>query len=115
MVVEGITGSVRNVVRFKPTHFDIELFRLGDDPHHQQRFARRRRKQIPELDREAWVPTPEDVVVQKIRWARRKDLDDVVNVISVSGEKLDWDYIRRWTNDHGTTELLAQMRDEAQR
>jgi len=113
MMIEGFTGSVRNVVRFKPTDFDIEFFRLGDDAHHQQRFQRRIRHRISDLDIEAWVPTAEDVVIQKLRWARRKDLDDVVNVLSVSSETLDWNYIRNWTDQHGTTDLLDQLREEA--
>ena len=113
MMLEGFTGSVRNVVRFKPTGFDIEFFRLTDDAHHQQRFQRRLRHRISEFDCEAWVPTPEDVVIQKLRWARRKDLDDVVNVLSVSGESLDWSYIRAWTEQHATTALLHQLRTEA--
>ncbi len=113
MMLEGFTGSVRNVVRFKPTGFDIEFFRLTDDAHHQQRFQRRVRHRISELDCDAWVPTAEDVVIQKLRWARRKDLDDVVNVLSVSGETLDWGYIRNWTDQHATTVLLDQLRVEA--
>lgn len=95
MMLEGFTGSARNVVQHLPTGFAIELFRLNDDPHHQERFARRRRHPISDLGRDVWVSTGEDVVIQKIRWGRRKDLDDVVNVLSVSGRNLDWDYIRR--------------------
>ncbi len=114
MMLEGFTGSVRNIVRFKPTDFDIELFRLNDDPHHQQRFNRRRRQKIPEFELEAWVPTPEDVIIQKLRWARRKDLDDVVNVISVTGKQIEWDYVHRWTDEHGTSDLLKQLRSEAE-
>ena len=113
MMLEGFTGSTRNVVRHADSGFDIELFRLNDDAHHQERFARRLRMQVNELNLTAWIPTAEDVVVQKIRWARRKDLDDVVNLLIVSGEKLDWQYIRRWTDEHGTTDLLDQLRDEA--
>lgn len=113
MMIEGFTGSVRNVVTFIPTGFQIEVFRLGDDPHHQERFGRRRRQQVPECSREAWVATAEDVVIQKLRWARRKDLDDVVNLLAVSGGMLDWGYVRRWTDAHGTSELLEQLRAEA--
>ncbi len=32
--LETLTGSVRNVLTHLPTGFDIELFRLNDDPHH---------------------------------------------------------------------------------
>lgn len=114
MMLEGFTGSVRNVVQHSASGFDIELFRLNDDPHHQERFSRRRREQIDELNREAWIPTAEDVVIQKLRWARRKDLDDIVNVLIVSSQSLDWAYIRHWTDQHGTTELLEQLVAEAE-
>jgi len=110
MQIETITGSVRNVLTFVPTSFDIELFRLNADEHHQQRFARRRRQWISELQRDAWIPTAEDVVIQKLRWARRKDLDDVQNVIAVSGHRFDWDYINEWTTKHGNRELLNEIR-----
>jgi len=40
MMLEGFTGSTRNVVTFLPTEFDIELFRLTNDPHQQERISR---------------------------------------------------------------------------
>lgn len=113
MMMEGFTGSVRNVITFAPTGFHIEVFRLSDDPHHQERFSRRRRQHVPECSGEAWVAAAEDVVIQKLRWARRKDLDDVVNLLAVSGATLDWEYVRRWTDVHGTTTLLDQLCGEA--
>ena len=114
VLLEGFTGSTRNVVQHSASGFDIEFFHLGSDAHHQQRFARRIKLPINELNFEAWVPTAEDVVIQKLRWARRKDLDDVVNVLVVSGKQLDWKYLRRWTDEHETTELLEQLKVEAE-
>lgn len=113
MMIEGFTGSVRNVITFTPTGFQIEVFRLGEDPHDRERFERRRRQRVPECSGEAWVAAAEDVVIQKLRWARRKDLDDVVNLLAVSGGMLDWDYLSRWTDSHGTSDLLEQLRREA--
>lgn len=113
MLLETFTGTVRNVIRHLPTGFDIELFRLSDDAHQQMRFARRCRTMIDQLGREAWIPTAEDVVIQKLRWGRRKDLDDIVNVLIVSGHSLDWEYIGRWADEHETTALLEQLRQEA--
>ena len=110
--MEMITGSVKNVITFQPTKFDIELFRLSDDEHHQERFRRRQRHPVSELNREAWIPTAEDVVIQKLRWQRRKDLDDAINVLAVSAKMLDWEYLERWTAIHGTRGLLHQLRDE---
>ncbi len=114
MMLEGFTGSLRNVVQHPDSGFDIELFRLGDDAHHQERFSRKQAHAIVELSIETWIPAVEDVIIQKLRWARRKDLDDVVNVIGVSGQLIDWDYLHHWTGQHGTTDLLNQLRAEAE-
>ncbi len=40
---------------------------MNDDPFAQERLGRRQRS--PFLGRQAFVPTPEDVVVMKLRWA----------------------------------------------
>lgn len=67
---------------------------------------------VPECSCAARVTAAEDVVIQELRWTRCKDLDDVVNLLTVSGGILDWDYLRRWTGAHGTTGLLEQLRQE---
>jgi hypothetical protein len=111
--LETLTGSKRNVVTYLPTKFQIELFRLNaQDEHHAVRFRRRVRRMLNEIKREVWIPTVEDVVIQKLRWQRRKDLDDVVNVLTVSGPMIDWTYLRSWTAKHGTDALLEELLQE---
>ncbi|MCY2962615.1 MAG: hypothetical protein NT069_03010 [Planctomycetota bacterium] len=105
--LELMTGTIRNILTYIPTKFEIELFRLGKDPHDQQRFARRRRLPLPDLQIEVVLPTAEDVVIQKLRWQRDKDLADARIVIAVQGERLDLGYIRSWTDQHGNTGLLT--------
>ncbi len=106
---ELMTGSIRNILTYTPTKFEIELFRLSEDPHDQERFARRRRLQLPELQIEAVIPTAEDVVIQKLRWQRDKDIADVRVVLAIQFHRLDWEYLKHWTEKHGTSELLAQL------
>src|SRR5215213_8205201 len=85
----------------------VELFELFDDPFVQTQFARKRRMFSEQLQRDTWLPTPEDVVVQKLRWGRSKDLDDARDVLAVQGtESLDMAYIKKWCAQHGTTERL---------
>jgi hypothetical protein len=111
---ETLTGSIRNVLTYRPTGFQIELFRLNSrNEHHVERFRRRCRQFLREIDREVWLPTVEDVVIQKLRWQRRHDLDDVVNVLRVSGDKIDWKYLRSWTAKHGTDALLDSLLQES--
>lgn len=54
---EIMTGSFRNILTYLPTKFEIEFFRLGEDLHHQERFARRRLLALPDLQIEAVIPT----------------------------------------------------------
>ena len=111
MQMEAFTGSIRNTVTYLPTGFQLELFRYNaNDEHHVERFRRRRRVRLDELQRDVWIPTAEDVVIQKLRWQRQKDLDDVLGILAVSGDRLDWTYLSFWTRQHGTEQRLLQLK-----
>jgi hypothetical protein len=109
---ESVTATMRRIVTVPETDIKIELFDLSRQPHDQERFARR--VTIQWLGREVVVPTAEDVIITKLFWAlnagRGKDRDDVRDVIAVQGERLDFDYIHRWAEEHGTRELLDEIR-----
>lgn len=90
----------------------IELFELFDDNFVLSQFRRKRRYRSPTLGREVWLPTAEDVIVQKLRWARSKDLDDARDVIAVQQpENLDLPYIERWCREHGSLIRLEAILD----
>lgn len=113
---EMVTGTWRQIIEIPEIPFTIELFELSTDAHDQSRFERR--KKLTLLGRDAWLPTAEDVIVQKLRWckvARRgKDFDDVVAVMGVQGKKsLDWSYIEHWCAQHNTLEILGEAKAEA--
>ena len=114
---ETVTGTKKILVEEVESGFEIEFFELSDDPHDQERFARRRRLSV--LGRDAWILSPEDVLVTKLNWlhraARKKDLPDVENVISVQGDALDWPYIESWCDKHGSRPLLEKIRAELRR
>lgn len=111
-----VTSTRRELLRVKGSLFQIELFRLSDDPHDRTRFERRRKVQIF-ANPGVFVPSPEDVIVQKLRWShaakRPKDFADVVAVMQVQGPVLDWSYIEKWCAEHGTLELLTEAKAEA--
>lgn len=87
--------------------FKVELFELFEDPFVLEQFARKRRLLSEQIGRATWLPTPEDVVVQKLRWGRNKDLDDARDILAVQGtETLDMDYIKNWCARHGTADRL---------
>jgi hypothetical protein len=113
MSFETVTMTSRYIIQKRSgPPFNIELFFLSNDEHDRSRFDRRRRERM--FGEEVFVPTPEDVVITKLRWSKQgrriKDVDDARNVLAVQGDKLDFDYIRTWTDRHGTTDLLAEIR-----
>jgi hypothetical protein len=112
MSFELITGTTRHILHVQGTQFKIELFRLSDDAHDQERFRRRRREKLE--GRDVFLPTAEDVIITKLRWARgakrTKDWDDIRNVIAVQGDRIDWEYLYPWCDRHGTRELLEEIR-----
>ncbi len=116
MSFEMVTSTRRELLRVRDSLFEIELFRLSDDPHDRSRFERRQRVEIfPDVG--VFLPTAEDVIVQKLRWSlgakRPKDFADVVAVMQVQGRSLDWPYIAQWCSEHGTLEMLARAKADA--
>ena len=92
------------------TALSIELFELFDDPFVMSQF--KRRVQIPsaQLTRKMHIPTAEDVVVQKLRWARSKDLQDARDVLAVQDPaRLDMAYVEKWCAEHATIERLKDI------
>ena len=108
MSFETLTGTVRNVIAVKDTPFKIEIFRLSDDPHDQERF--RRRVQVRIYDIDVSIPTVEDVIIWKLRWGRPKDRDDLRYVILLQGTAIDWGYVHHWCDQHEIRELLNEIR-----
>lgn len=93
---EGLTGSVRHEASARTFPFRVEFFELSDDAFARARFARRVRIHSSVFGREIWIPTPEDVVIQKLRWFRDKDRGDARDVLTVQGPALDFPYIEDW-------------------
>ncbi len=113
---EMVTGTWRQIITVPEIPFTIELFELSSDAHDQERFSRRR--ELTLLGRQAWLPTPEDVVIQKLRWCiggkRAKDFEDVVAVLGVQGEKrLDWPYVEKWCAIHQTLSVLGEAKEQS--
>lgn len=108
---DTITWGRRHVgVARNPPPFKVELFEMFDDPFVISEFSRKMKAYVPMLSKDVWLQTAEDLVVQKLRWGRSKDLDDARDVLAVQGpETLDMTYIQNWCSIHGTTERLETI------
>jgi len=110
-VFDTLTWGKRFVGKSRGTPpFKVEVFEMFDDPFVKSEFSRRKRTFVPLLGRDIWLPTAEDVVVQKIRWARPKDLEDARDVLAVQDPAtLDMEYVGRWCAVHGTDGRLREI------
>jgi hypothetical protein len=111
--IESITGTTKYLFHVTEHAFVVELFGLSDDPFDQERFARRR--PISLYGCQVWLPSPEDVIVMKLRWYQRgrrgKDWDDLRSVVAVQANNLDWPYMEAWCDRHGSRKLLDSLRE----
>ena len=111
---ETVTGTTTYRLTHRDSAFLIELFLLSADPHDVARFARRVNGFLE--GQPIQIPTAEDVIITKLRWSRhgsrQKDIDDVRGVLAVQGTQLDFDYVRAWTEKHGTLAILERLLSE---
>ena len=77
---------------------------------HESKGSRRREEWSGQIERQVFLPTAEDVIVQKLRWGRPKDLEDARDVLAVqTPARLDMGYITRWSGLHQTSGHLHTM------
>lgn len=93
----------------------VDLFIAGGSPLDEQQLGRRRRVQVSENpNRYLFVHTPEDILLQKLRWFRLgqeasdRQWRDVLGILVVQGEALDLDYLRRGADALNVADLLAR-------
>jgi hypothetical protein len=58
------------------------------------------------------------VIVGKLRWygriRREKDRQDIIAVMRYQWQRLDWPYIERWCDEHGTRDTFTELRAEVE-
>ncbi|MEM7795881.1 MAG: hypothetical protein AAF579_15685 [Cyanobacteria bacterium P01_C01_bin.118] len=64
-----------------------------------------------------YLASPEDVILNKLRWGKRsqseKQWRDVLGVLKVQGQNLDFDYLKTWANSLELTSDLSRAMGEA--
>jgi len=107
---EVFTANEMQIIKLRGSALQIDLFPLSSDPFDQEQFRRRVKLKLEGHD--VFMPTAEDVIVQKLRWGRVKDAEDARYVLALQADTLDYRYIEHWCDQHGTRALLAKLRSE---
>ena len=64
------------------------------------------------ISRDFYVVSPEDVVLLKLQWYRAGDcssqiqLSDVIGVLTIQKDRLDFDYLQKWAAALGVADIL---------
>ncbi|BBC26473.1 hypothetical protein [Pseudanabaena sp. ABRG5-3] len=91
----------------------VDIFILQDSPFPQIEFQRRRSQLVRQNpDQMLVLPTPEDIILQKLVWYRttknesQRQWRDVLGVLKLQGDRLDCDYLQKWAVELNLSNLL---------
>jgi hypothetical protein len=98
------------------TAIKVDLFIAGGTPLDEQQLNRRQRVQVgPAPQDSLYFHTPEDVLLQKLRWYRLsgeqsdRQWRDALGIVLVQAGRLDRDYLRRFAEALGVRDLVDRV------
>ena len=93
----------------------VDLFVMGGSPFDDEQMNRRQRVQVTaDPNRYLYTYTPEDILLQKLRWFRKghevsdRQWRDVLGILLVQGEALDRSYLSERAEQLGLSDLLVK-------
>lgn len=109
-----------NVIHLE-TMFKVDIFMLREDKSSQEEMARREQYQVsdnpPQL---LFLSSAEDVILHKLYWFQlgggvsERQWNDVLGVLQVQQETLDYEYLKRSAKQRGVSKLLEQVLGDAE-
>jgi hypothetical protein len=102
-----------------PTMFKVDIFIPRQRAFDQAQLSHRVMQSIPtEPGRTIYIASPEDTILAKLEWYRmggevsERQWRDVVGILNVQGEQLDWEYLHRTATQLGIADLLDKLAAE---
>ncbi|MDF5729897.1 MAG: hypothetical protein PUP92_18275 [Rhizonema sp. PD38] len=119
-----VTEAINCCSSFNVIHLDtmikIDIFILSQEPLAQLEMQRRQELVITQNpERSAWFASAEDIILQKLIWYRMgnqvsdRQWRDVLGVLKVQAQKLDFNYLKHWGERLNLVDLVAQALQEA--
>lgn len=87
-----------------------DLIVSDDSDYAQQQFDRRRRYAFPN-GTEVYLASAEDIIISKLRWRSEseKQQRDVLAILKVQQDSLDYAYLHQWSERFGILSLLRAL------
>jgi hypothetical protein len=122
---EMIQDAIHHQSSFNVIHlttmFKVDIFVLKTDVASQEEMTRRGQYQISDTpDQRLFLASAEDVIVHKLYWYQlsgsvsERQWTDVLGVLQVQGEQLDYTYLERMAHQRGVHDLLTQAMKDAE-
>jgi len=121
----AVRRAIREREKFNLLHLEtmykVDIFiPRGDDWSREQMRLREGRRLVEGDDSTVrQISNPETTVLQKLWWFRKgnevseRQWRDVLGVLKVQADKLDFDYLERWAAKLGISDLLEKAFDDA--
>jgi hypothetical protein len=116
-LADVMTGSLRclNITHLE-TIENVDLMISGREEYDLIKFERRRSYTLPGSG-EVSIASPEDVIISKLIWRRESQSDkqwrDILGILKVQQEKLDFGYLQGWVERFGLEEDWQRAKVEA--
>jgi hypothetical protein len=101
------------------TMFKVDIFIPKGRPFDRQQLKRRIAEPVgPDSGEKIWVLSAEDVVLAKLEWFRlggdssERQWRDILGVLKTQQSVLDLDYLKRWAQALGVSDLMDRALEE---
>lgn len=117
MIVSAINDkSSFNLIHLK-TMLKIDVFITKQSLYDQKALERRIKDNLEEDNEylEVYLASPEDVILSKLNWFRmggetsQKQWSDIIGIIKVQKDNLDFKYIMRWAKELKILDLVEKL------
>ncbi|HYK89831.1 MAG TPA: hypothetical protein VE398_13720 [Acidobacteriota bacterium] len=117
---ERVLDAVQRRSSFNAIHLStmlkVDVFVLKGRAYDQVAFGRARKDTIAESEgaRQYPLASPEDLILNKLEWYRQggevseRQWDDVIGILKVQRQALDFNYMLRWAGELGLTPLFQR-------
>ncbi len=97
--IDGVTG------------LKVDFFVAQKDELSALKFKRRIAKKINK--KIVYFISPEDLILSKLEWHQQggstRQLEDIESILKISGDKLDYSYLKSWAKRLGVTDILNKL------
>ena len=119
---ERMADAIRRRASFNVIHLGtmtkVDLFILGNTPPSRLEMDRRHRFPVS-ADTVLYISSPEDIILEKLRWFRKgggvsdRQWDDVLGVLKVQRGLLDLEYLETWASELELEDLLKRALEDS--